>query len=137
MAGDGGQEVGSVCLRALRPGAAWKSRPLAWAFWLINGGLAAQVLLSVLPVGLLQAWASVEVGTWWARSAEFMKTPLMDTLKWMRVPGDTAFALGAIVLGWFVLGLATGWSLERRGAVEEGSTQVLPPGRGAPAGSRA
>jgi nitric oxide reductase subunit B len=112
------------CLRALRPGAAWKDAPLAIAFWCINGGLALMVLLSVLPVGLLQAWASVEVGMWWARSAEFMQQPLMNVLRWLRVPGDTIFAIGAVVLGWFVLGLGTGWSLERRGAVAPGSTEV-------------
>ena len=33
-------------------------------FWSINLGLAAMVLLSMLPVGLMQAWASVEFGTW-------------------------------------------------------------------------
>ncbi len=103
----------------------------------MNVGLLLMVLLSVLPVGVLQTWASVEVGTWWARSAEFLKTPVMDTLRWMRVPGDTVFALGALLLGYFVLGLATGWSLERRGAVEEGSTEVKLPGREAAEGGRA
>ena len=48
---------------------------------------------------------------WYARSAEFMQTPLMDKLRWMRVVGDTIFALGIMSLGWFVLGLKTGWSL--------------------------
>jgi len=28
----------------------------------------------------------------------------------MRVLGDTIFALGALGIGWFVLGLKTGWS---------------------------
>jgi nitric oxide reductase subunit B len=49
---------------------------------------------------------------WYARSAEFMQTPLMDKLRWLRVIGDTIFALGAVTLGLFVLGLKTGWSLE-------------------------
>jgi nitric oxide reductase subunit B len=31
----------------------------------------------------------------------------------MRVIGDTLFASGALALGWFVLGLKTGWSLRR------------------------
>jgi nitric oxide reductase subunit B len=87
-------------------------------------GLALMVLLSLLPVGMLQTWAAVETGLWWARSAEFLQTPLMNTLRWLRVPGDTLFAIGALVLGWFVLGLQTGWSLERTGRVEEGSTEV-------------
>lgn len=67
------------------------------------------VVLSLLPVGLLQAVASVEHGMWYARSAEFMQTPLMDKLRWMRVVGDTIFAMGAVSLGWFILGLKTGW----------------------------
>ncbi len=112
------------CLRALRPGAAWREGALASAFWCINVGLALMVLLSLLPIGLLQAEASVEVGTWWARSAEFMQQPLMHTLRWLRVPGDTLFAIGAVLLGWFVLGLRTGWSLAPRGAVAPGSTEV-------------
>jgi hypothetical protein len=57
------------CLRAPRPGPAWKDCPLKFSFWAINWGLALMVLLSVLPVGLLQAWASLEYGMWYARPA--------------------------------------------------------------------
>ncbi|BDG10346.1 nitric-oxide reductase large subunit [Anaeromyxobacter paludicola] len=123
------------CLRALRPGAAWKNAPLAVSFWAINVGLSLMVLLSLLPLGLLQAWASVEVGTWWARSSEFLQTPTMNALRWLRVPGDTLFAIGAVILGWFVLGLKTGWSLERRGrVVAPGSTREEEPGTAARVG---
>ncbi len=108
------------CLRALRPGLQWKERPLAIAFWSINVGLAAMVVLSMLPVGLMQAWASVEYGTWYARSAEFLQTPLLTRLRWMRMFGDSLFAFGALVLGWFVLGLVTGHSFEKGAVVEEG-----------------
>ena len=108
------------CLRALRPGLAWKDRPLAIAFWCINIGLLAMVLISTLPIGLMQAWASVEYGTWYARSAEFLQTPLISHLRWMRMFGDTLFAVGALVLGWFVLGLVTGHSFDRTAAVDEG-----------------
>jgi nitric oxide reductase large subunit len=62
----------------------------------INLGLGAMVLLSVLPVGLLQTWADVEQGYWYARSAEFLQSPVMNTLRWLRVIGDTVFAIGAI-----------------------------------------
>jgi nitric oxide reductase subunit B len=61
---------------------------------------------------------------WYARSAEFMQTPLMDTLRWLRVIGDTIFAAGAVALGWFVLGLKTGWSLEREGIELESGLAV-------------
>ena len=108
------------CLRALRPGLKWRERPLAIAFWSINIGLALMVLLSMLPVGLLQAWASVEYGTWYARSAEFLQTPMLTRLRWMRMFGDTLFAFGALVLGWFVLGLVTGHSFDKSAVLEEG-----------------
>jgi len=107
------------CLRALKPGLQWKERPLAIAFWSINLGLAAMVLLSMLPVGLMQAWASVEFGTWYARSAEFLQTPLLTRLRWMRMFGDSLFAFGAMVLGWFVLGLVTGHSFKRPEATKQ------------------
>jgi nitric oxide reductase subunit B len=99
------------CLKGLSPHGVWKTPVLAFAFWSINIGLALMVLLSLLPIGLLQTWASVEHGFWYARSAEFLQTGLMDTLRWLRVVGDTIFAVGALALGWFVLGLKTGWSL--------------------------
>ena len=31
-----------------------------------------------------------------------MQQPLMQTLRWLRVPGDTLFAIGAVVLVAFV-----------------------------------
>ena len=99
------------CLKGLATHQVWRTGVLAFAFWAINVGLALMVLLSLLPVGLLQTWASVEHGTWYARSAEFMQTPTMHTLRWMRIVGDTIFAAGMVALGWFVLGLKTGWSI--------------------------
>ena len=112
------------CMRALRPGKAWKNWPLAFSFWAINIGLAAMVLISVLPIGLMQTWASVEYGTWYARSSEFMQTPLMNHLRWLRMIGDSIFAIGAVVLGWFVLGLVTGHSYDSKGFVSEGEWAV-------------
>jgi nitric oxide reductase subunit B len=111
------------CLKGLATHRIWKTRVLSYAFWSINVGLALMVLLSLLPVGLMQTWASVEHGLWYARSAEFLQTPLMDTLRWLRVVGDTIFATGVLALGWFVLGLKTGWSLA---AEEEPSLGALP-----------
>jgi nitric oxide reductase subunit B len=91
------------CLRAMEPGVAWKEGILKFSFWSINIGLMAMVMLSLLPVGLMQTWASVEHGYWFARSPEFLQTGVMDVLRWMRVPGDTVFAIGSITLAWFVL----------------------------------
>ena len=107
------------CLRGLTRQEHWQSRTLSFSFWSLNAGLALMVLLSLLPVGLLQTWASVEHGMWYARSAEFLQTPIMDKLRWLRVVGDTIFALGAVGIGWFVLGLKTGWSYADKGEEQE------------------
>lgn len=106
------------CLKGLAARKHWRTGTLAFAFWSINVGLALMVLLSLLPVGLLQTYASIDHGMWYARSAEFLQTPLMDTLRWLRVIGDTIFALGVLALGWFVLGLKTGWSVAGSAAPE-------------------
>ena len=104
------------CLRVLHPARRWKEGSLKGAFWCINLGLIFMVVLSMLPIGLMQAMASIEQGTWYARSAEFLQTPTMQFLRWMRVPGDVLFAVGAAMLGWFVLGLLTGHSFEKDSA---------------------
>ncbi len=101
------------CLRALKPGRPWKEGLLKWSFWSLNIGLTFMVILSMLPVGLLQAMASIQHGTWYARSAEFLQSPQMQMLRWMRVPGDIVFALGAALLGLFVVGLLTGHSFQK------------------------
>lgn len=102
-----------VCLRALIPGREWNDRLLKFSFWSLNGGLMAMCILSLLPVGLMQTWASVEHGYWYARSPEFMQTDVMQWLRWMRVPGDTIFFLGAVALVVFVAGLKTGHSFRK------------------------
>jgi nitric oxide reductase subunit B len=101
-----------ICLRVLLPAPEWKDGLLRFAFWGLNGGLMAMCILSLLPVGLMQTWASVEHGYWYARSGEFLQTPLMQNLRWMRVPGDTLFFLGVLALVVFVAGLKTGHSLK-------------------------
>jgi nitric oxide reductase subunit B len=99
------------CLRVLYVRRDWKDGIIKFAFWAINGGLALMVLLSLLPVGFLQTWASVEHGYWFARSAEFLYSPTITLFKWLRAPGDTIFAVGIATLVLFIFGLATGHSL--------------------------
>lgn len=102
-----------VCLRALIPGREWKDGVLRFSFWALNGGLMMMCVLSLLPVGLMQTWASVDHGYWYARSSEFMQTETMQWFRWMRVPGDTIFFAGAVMLVWFVAGLKIGYSFRR------------------------
>ncbi len=112
-------------LNLIRPGVAAKAA-LLWATIFLSGGSIGtchHLYFSRTPTVAL-AWGSVfsalEVvpltqvahgaiddlrratsttgcqGYWYARSREFLGTPLMQTLRWLRVPGDTVFALGAL-----------------------------------------
>lgn len=101
-------------LRDMNTDLKWKDTWIKYAFWLINIGLLAMVTLSLLPIGLAQTVASVQEGLWYARSAEFMQQDYITVFKWLRVIGDTLFAIGTLALVWFVIGLKTGWSIEKR-----------------------
>jgi nitric oxide reductase subunit B len=110
------------CLRGLKPEAQWQEGGLRGAFWSLNIGLSLMALLTLLPLGVLQLSAALENGYWFARSEHFMEQPIVKLLVWMRMPGDTIFAVGALLFGWFVLRL---WIAPREaparigGAVEE------------------
>jgi nitric oxide reductase subunit B len=93
------------CLRGLRPHVLWSELLLKSIFWCLNIGLALMALLTLLPIGALQLLAAIDEGYWYARSAEFMHQPLIELLVWLRVPGDTLFSIGAVLLAWFVLRL--------------------------------
>jgi len=93
------------CLRGLTPRANWADNLLKPAFWMLNIGLAMMVFMSLVPAGIYQGWASVAYGLWYARSPEIVHSPVMETLVWLRVPGDIVFALGCVYLGGFALRL--------------------------------
>jgi nitric oxide reductase subunit B len=99
------------CIRGLKPDVEWNGKLLRNSFWTLNIGLSLMALLTLLPLGLLQLNAALEHGYWYARSAEFMGRPIIDLLIWMRVPGDTIFSIGAVLLAWFVLRL---WVVPKR-----------------------
>ena len=75
------------------------------------------VFMSLVPSGIYQAWASVTKGMWFARSPEVIHSPLMETLVWMRVPGDLVFTVGALFLALFALRLWIGGRRRYAGGV--------------------
>jgi nitric oxide reductase subunit B len=93
------------CLRGLRPDVAWSEGRLRGAFWSLNIGLTLMALLTLLPLGVLQLSAALDHGYWFARSEHFMDQAIVHLLIWLRMPGDTIFAVGALLFGWFVLRL--------------------------------
>ncbi|MFT5488631.1 MAG: nitric oxide reductase subunit B [Paracoccaceae bacterium] len=90
------------CLRGLTDVHQWSQRLLKIAFWSLNIGLAMMTFLSLLPQGILQTYASIEHGYAHARSAEFIHSPIMEALVWMRVPGDIVFSIGVFAFVLFV-----------------------------------
>jgi nitric oxide reductase subunit B len=93
------------CLRGLYAQHLHADRLLKPAFWGLNLGLAMMVFLSLLPAGIYQAWASISQGLWYARSPEVIHSGVMETLVWLRVPGDIVFAGGAAILALYALRL--------------------------------
>ena len=100
------------CLRVLYVKREWKDKIIKIGFWGINIGLTMMVVLSLLPIGFMQTWASVEHGYWFSRTSDFLYSPTITVFKWLRAPGDTVFALGILVIVLFVFGLATGHSIK-------------------------
>lgn len=85
-------------LREITLDHAWNERLFDYAWWAINGGLAAMLILGLIPNGFYQLVQSVNHGTWYARSAEVVSSPWMRTTVWLRMPGDIMFSLGALLL---------------------------------------
>lgn len=90
------------CLRGLCGQMQWNEKLLKGAFWTLNIGLASMIALSLLPVGIVQFFAVIEHGYWFARSPEVIHSPLVEQLVWMRLFGDVLFGIGGILLGCFL-----------------------------------
>jgi nitric oxide reductase subunit B len=86
----------------------WKEKWIMTGFWGLNIGLMGMILVTLVPVGGMQALASFEKGYWWARSAEFYGQPIVKTLLWLRMIPDSVFIglgvmpiLAAALYGYF------------------------------------
>jgi len=90
-------------LRGMAPDKAWDSSLLSFGFWGLNIGLGLMLVLSLIPSGIYQFVASMQHGTWFARSAEVVQSPFMRTCTWLRMPGDVLFGLGALAVALFTL----------------------------------
>ncbi len=90
------------CMRGLTDLKNWNNKLLKISFWTLNIGVAMMAFLSLLPQGVLQTIASVNHSYAYARSAEFIHSPVMEALVWMRVPGDVVFSVGVFCFTLFV-----------------------------------
>jgi nitric oxide reductase subunit B len=75
----------------------WKERWFMAGFWGLNAGLMGMIVVTLVPIGVLQAVESFNNGFWSARSLEFYQQPIVKTLLWVRMAPDTVFiAIGAL-----------------------------------------
>ena len=93
------------CLLGLFARSLHADRYIAWAIWGLNVGLEMMVFMSLLPAGILQAYASISEGLWYARSPAVIHSKAMEALVWLRVPGDIVFAAGGVFLAIYALKL--------------------------------
>lgn len=92
-----------LVLRYIRVDFVFNERLMKVAFWGLNGGLALMIFTSLLPIGIIQFYASVSEGMWYARSEEFMQQDILQTLRWVRTFGDVVFIVGAFAVSWQVV----------------------------------
>ncbi|NUT76180.1 nitric-oxide reductase large subunit [Pseudomonas sp. C1C7] len=93
-----------LILRYLRPNLQFNDRLMSTGFWWLNGGLMLMIVTSLLPIGILQFYASASQGLWYARGEEFMQQDLLQTLRWVRTFGDIVFLVGAFAVIWQIAG---------------------------------
>lgn len=85
-------------LREITPDKAWDEKGFNFSFWWINIGLVIMMVVGLIPNGFYQLVQSVNHGTWYARSPEVIGSAWMQWTVWLRIPGDTVFAIGALML---------------------------------------
>ncbi len=94
-----------LILRYLRPQLEFNDKLMKASFWALNGGLVLMITSSLFPIGIVQGWASISEGLWYARSEAFMQQDYLQTLRWVRMIGDTVFILGAVGIAFQVVSM--------------------------------
>lgn len=85
------------CIRYMIPERLWSDKAAKVSFWSLNLGLAWMVFATLFPIGILQLYASVNQGYFYARSLQFEGTASNLLLGWLRLPGDLLFIIGGIL----------------------------------------
>jgi nitric oxide reductase subunit B len=85
------------CLRYLIPDDRWPERAAKWSFWSLNIGLAWMVFASLLPLGMIQLYKSVQSGYFQARTLGFLSNSTNQVIEWIRLPGDLLFIVGGVL----------------------------------------
>jgi nitric oxide reductase subunit B len=83
--------------RYVIPADRWPEKWARVSFWCLNIGLAWMVFATLLPLGVLQLFHSVNDGYYEARSLGYITRPGNALIEWLRMPGDLIFIIGGVV----------------------------------------
>jgi nitric oxide reductase subunit B len=93
--------------RYVIPAEKWPEKTARLCFWSLNIGLAWMVFATLLPLGILQLYHSVNDGYYEARSLGYLTQPGNALIEWLRLPGDLILILGGILpfvwIAWLAL----------------------------------
>ncbi|CAJ1501753.1 cbb3-type cytochrome c oxidase subunit I [[Mycobacterium] kokjensenii] len=83
--------------RYVIPADKWPNKLARISFWSMNIGLAWMVFVTLLPLGVLQLFHSVNAGYFEARSLGYITQPGNALLEWLRLPGDAIVIVGGVL----------------------------------------
>ena len=75
----------------------WKETWMMTGFWGLNIGLMGMIVITLAPIGVMQALESFRNGFWSARSLEFYQQPAVKILLWLRIIPDSTFIVAGVL----------------------------------------
>jgi nitric oxide reductase subunit B len=101
------------CLRYLIPAERWPERWAKVCFWSTNLGLAWMCFATLLPLGLLQLYHSVDKGYFDARELKFLTNHTNALIEWLRFPGDVVFIVGGALPALYIAYLGIRYTVKQ------------------------
>ncbi len=101
------------CLRYLIPADRWPEKWARISFWSTNIGLAWMCFATLLPLGILQLYKSVDGGYFEARELKFLTNDTNALLEWLRLPGDIVFIAGGALPALYIAYLGIRHTVKR------------------------
>src|SRR4026209_864128 len=101
------------CLRYLIPAERWPEKWARISFWSANIGLAWMCFATLLPLGILQPYKSVNEGYFEARELKFLGNDTNALIEWLRLPGDIVFIVGGAVPTLYIAYLGVRYTVTR------------------------
>ena len=101
------------CLRYLIPPDRWPERWARVSFWSTNVGLAYMTFATLLPLGIVQLYKSVDEGYFEARQLKFLQADTNALIEWLRLPGDLVFIIGGAIPTLWIAYLGIRYTVKR------------------------